>query len=139
MEYLSKSDKETQRIAKDFAKTLKSGEVIGLIGDLGAGKTTFTQGLAKALGIKQNITSPTFVLMKVYPVKHPTIKHFCHIDAYRLKSYADLEAIGATEYVNAHDCVTVVEWAGRVKKILPKTHQIITLNNLDGLRIINIK
>lgn len=135
MEYISNSDKETKKIAKDLAKTLKGGEVVGLVGNLGAGKTTFTQGLAKALGVTNTVTSPTFVLMKVYPVNHQSIKQLCHIDAYRITSYEDLVAIGAIDYLEASDCITVIEWADRVSLLLPKNSQIIELTNtIEGGR-----
>lgn len=137
MEIITKSDKETFEFAKDYASKLKGGEVIGLIGDLGAGKTVFSQGLAKGLGIKKPITSPTFVVMKVYPVKHTTIKQFCHIDAYRLTSGADLEAIGALDYFNDPKCVSVVEWADRVEGVLPKSKKIFNLKISKNRRIIS--
>ena len=115
MKIITKSEKETIGIAKEFADQLKGGEVLGLIGDLGAGKTCFTKGLALGLGIKKNITSPTFVLMKAYPTKHKTIKNFIHIDAYRLHSYDDLLAIGIEDYIGKEDSVVIIEWADRVK------------------------
>jgi tRNA threonylcarbamoyladenosine biosynthesis protein TsaE len=139
MEYTSKSAKETQKIAQQLVATLKGGEVIGLIGDLGAGKTTFTQGLAKALGIKQNITSPTFVLMKVYSVKHPSITQLCHIDAYRLTSKEDLIAIGALDYIDDKKTITVIEWADKVDKILPNKTRKIFFNQENNIRHIRYK
>lgn len=136
MEYTSNSDKDTKRFAKDFAKTLKGGEVLGLIGNLGAGKTTFTQGLAKAFGITYTVTSPTFVLMKVYPVKHHLIKQLCHIDAYRITSHEDLVAIGAIDYIEAKDCITIIEWADKIESLLPTTAHVITFTQLNTKRII---
>ncbi|MFA6250976.1 MAG: tRNA (adenosine(37)-N6)-threonylcarbamoyltransferase complex ATPase subunit type 1 TsaE [Candidatus Shapirobacteria bacterium] len=136
MKYVSGSEKDTFNFAKKFAKTLKGGEAIGLIGDLGAGKTVFAKGLAAGLGIKQKITSPTFVLMRVYPVKKVRIKNFIHIDAYRLKSAADLEAIGAKEYFSDPVSVILIEWADRVKKMLPKKIKYININSINERRII---
>lgn len=151
MGHIANSEKETFNFAKKFAKRLKGGEIIGLIGDLGAGKTVFIKGLAAGLGIKKNITSPTFVLMKVYQTKYPrlpkpgdggqaisSIQYLIHIDAYRLKTPEDLIAIGAEEYFNRPDTVTVIEWADKIKKILPKKTRYIGIINKDGnKRIIN--
>lgn len=142
MRYLSKSEKQTKKIAEQLAKKLKGGEVIALIGDLGAGKTTFIQGLAKGLKIKKNVNSPTFVLMKIYPVKQlafgefpasrgfnrvnplqnlsSNIQYLCHIDAYRIKNPAELADIGVLEYFKDKNIVSVVEWADKIKSILPK-------------------
>jgi len=108
-------------LACNYAKKLKGGEIIGLIGDLGAGKTVFAKGLARGLGAKNVINSPTFVLMKIHSVRHKNIKRFIHIDAYRIKSAEDITAIGAGEYFNRPDTVTVIEWADKIKKILPIT------------------
>jgi tRNA threonylcarbamoyladenosine biosynthesis protein TsaE len=121
MKFVSKSEKETFNFAKKFAGKLAGGEVLCLIGDLGAGKTAFTKGLAVGLKIKNIITSPTFVLMKNYKVSgHKTIKHLAHIDAYRLTGGEQLLGIGAEDYFSHPECVTVIEWADRVKDIWPK-------------------
>lgn len=119
MKITTKSEKQTINLGKNFVLGLKGGEVIGLIGELGAGKTVFIKGLAQGLGIKKIITSPTFVLMKVYKAKG-LIKHFCHVDAYRLKSAKDLIDIGIRDYLNKKNVITVIEWADQVKNILPK-------------------
>ena len=78
------SSKETKSIATDFAKKLKGGEFIALIGELGSGKTTFVQGLAEALGSTTKVKSPTFTLMNVYPTEHQKIKQIVHVDFYRV-------------------------------------------------------
>ena len=118
---ITNSEQETYSLAKKFAKNLKGGEIIGLIGDLGAGKTVFTKGLANGFGIKKTITSPTFVIMKVYEIKlvNCKIKKLIHIDAYRLKSANDLIAIGADEYFKQEDTVVIIEWPKNIKKCLP--------------------
>lgn len=139
MKVISHSEKETQKLAVNFAKTLKGGETIGLIGDLGAGKTAFVKGLAKGLGIKKAITSPTFVVMKIYPVKHPTIKHLVHVDAYRVKTARSLTAIGLEDYIKSNDSVVVIEWADLVNEILPKKKILIKFNHIkEKIRNINI-
>ena len=128
------SIKELARFAQKIARSTKPGDVIGLVGELGAGKTTFVQCLAKALGVTARVNSPTFLVMRVYGAvsdklsaieqKNLRLKAYSlklvHIDAYRLKSGQDLEAMGALEYIGAPDTITVIEWADRVKKILPK-------------------
>ena len=129
MKFISFSEKETFNFAKKFAKKLKGGEILGLIGDLGAGKTIFTKGLAAGLGIKKNITSPTFVLMKIYKIT-PLVRGgrgvttLVHIDAYRLRSAKDLIAIGVKEYLTKPDTITIIEWADKVKKMLPKKNNL---------------
>ncbi len=115
---VTKSEKETLDLGKKLAKGLKGGEVIGLQGELGAGKTVLVRGLAKGLGIKKNITSPTFLLMRVYPVKrHKTIKQLCHIDAYRISGLKDLEAVGVYDYSGKKDVVCVIEWIEKLPEL----------------------
>ena len=115
-----------------FVKQLSGGEVLCLIGDLGAGKTAFTKGLASGLGIKNTITSPTFVLMKNYKVSNDKIKHLAHIDAYRLTDGGQLLGIGVEDYFSQPECVTVIEWADRVKDIWPKKNTKIEFKILKG-------
>ncbi|MBU0722580.1 tRNA (adenosine(37)-N6)-threonylcarbamoyltransferase complex ATPase subunit type 1 TsaE [Patescibacteria group bacterium] len=148
MKFFSASEKQTLDFAKKFSKNLTGGQVLGLTGNLGAGKTVFTKGLALGIGIKKNITSPTFVLMKVYPVKSvrssekksldkPRIKFLVHIDACRIKSTHDLIAIGADEYFKRPDTITVIEWADKIKKILPKKAKFVKISINKTSRIIN--
>lgn len=138
MRFISHSEKETYNFSKSFSKKIKGGEVLGLIGNLGAGKTIFTKGLALGLGIKKNITSPTFVLMKIYPVaKHQQIKFLVHIDAYRIKSARNLIAIGAAEYFSRPDTITVIEWADKIKTSLPKKTRMVKISINKTSRIIN--
>jgi len=128
---ITKNAKETFALGKKIADELKSGAIIGLIGDLGAGKTLFAQGLAAGLKIKDPINSPTFVIMKVYPVKsHKKIKTLCHIDAYRLQASQDLVAIGGNEYFDQDDAVTLIEWADQIKNILPVKTRFIKIKHL---------
>ncbi len=141
MKYITNSEKDTFKLAEKFASKLKGGEVLCLVGDLGAGKTAFTKGLAKGLGVKNIITSPTFVLMKVYDTSKNKcgIKKLAHIDAYRLSGGVALEEIGVTDYFNDKNCITVIEWADRVKDLWPQNALEINLKILDGdKREINI-
>ena len=140
MKIITKSEKETYNFAREFAMQLAGGETICMVGDLGSGKTAFSKGLASGLGVDKIITSPTFVLMKNYEAKNGSIDKFAHIDAYRLSDANDLEAIGATDYINDDNCITAIEWADRVRDIWPKDCIEIDLKHLDGdQREINIK
>src|SRR3989344_2059078 len=142
MIYKTKSPKETQKIAsllaekikiKKTANTTRGALVVAMEGELGAGKTVFTQGFAKALKIKAKIKSPTFVLMKHYPIpdsglrikktisnQQLTISNFYHLDCYRLKNYKDLLPLGVKEILKEPANIILVEWAERVKPILPR-------------------
>lgn len=104
---------QTKRLAKKLSKSLKGGETILLYGDLGAGKTTFTQFFAKALGVKDVVTSPTFNIVKEYDGKKMKLYHF---DMYRIEDFGELQEIGAEDilYKNEHD-VAVVEWPDNAK------------------------
>jgi len=134
------SEKQTFNLGLKFAQNLQGGEIIGLIGELGAGKTVFIKGLSRGLGIKKTITSPTFVLMKVYQIQNKKIKNLCHVDAYRLKSGQDLIDIGIKDYLGKSNAVTVIEWADRVKSILPKNKIIVKIRSgkKQNQRIIEI-
>jgi len=109
-------------VAARIAKTLRGGDVVALHGELGAGKTTFVRALARAFGIRVRVTSPTFILMRCYRVsRNPRgIRRLCHVDAYRIRRASELHSIGIGEYLNSPDTVTLVEWADRVKSIVPR-------------------
>ncbi|HUT22555.1 MAG TPA: tRNA (adenosine(37)-N6)-threonylcarbamoyltransferase complex ATPase subunit type 1 TsaE [Candidatus Bipolaricaulota bacterium] len=116
--YAVKTEAQTKKIAGDFAKTLKGGEVILLSGDLGAGKTFFVQAAAKALGVKEQVTSPTFILMQIYKASRNKIKNVCHIDAYRLGCVKEFEASGLDECLYRDDTVSFIEWGEKVKTLM---------------------
>jgi tRNA threonylcarbamoyladenosine biosynthesis protein TsaE len=111
-EFVSHSEYETKVFGEKLAALLEPGDVITLEGDLGAGKTTFTKGLAKGLGIERNVNSPTFTLIKEYRGNLPLY----HMDVYRLE---DAEDLGFEEYFHSNG-VTVVEWASRIQEQLPE-------------------
>ncbi|MCL5410944.1 MAG: tRNA (adenosine(37)-N6)-threonylcarbamoyltransferase complex ATPase subunit type 1 TsaE [Patescibacteria group bacterium] len=121
MEYISKSEEETYKIASDLAKKIKPGDVFALEGDLGSGKTTFIKGFAKALGITNEITSPTFVLLKRYNIPHSIvgIKDLIHIDCYRMSSLEDAHSIGINELLEDKDSIILLEWPSKIREILP--------------------
>jgi len=130
-QYISKSADDTKDFAQKLAKSLKPGDVIALEGDLGAGKTTFTKGLAEGLGIKKNVNSPTFTIIKEYQGILPLY----HMDVYRLEdTYEDL---GFDEYFEG-DGVTVVEWAHLIKDQIPAQLLTIYLTHDDGKRKITL-
>jgi tRNA threonylcarbamoyladenosine biosynthesis protein TsaE len=116
MDITSQNPTQTQKLATDLTAKFQLGDVICLYGDLGSGKTTFVQGLAKSLGIKKRVLSPTFVFIRVYKIKK---RMFCHIDLYRLENDSDLETLGLSDYFNKNNIV-VIEWAQKAKSILPK-------------------
>ena len=116
---VSKSPKETKKIAGQLAGRLQPGDIICLFGDLGSGKTVFTQGLARGLGVgKAAVISPSFVLIREYPGAEFPLFHF---DLYRLNSKSDIFALGYEEYLYAGG-VSVIEWADRLNGFLPKEY-----------------
>jgi tRNA threonylcarbamoyladenosine biosynthesis protein TsaE len=117
-------------LAKEIARTPSDrARVIALSGNLGAGKTTFTQGFAKALGIARPVQSPTFVVMKIYELEEKYLKHLVHIDAYRIETSQELDHLGFRELLKDKDAVILIEWADRVKKILPKDTMWLTFEH----------
>ena len=113
-ELTTTSPEETEAAGARLGATLKSGDVVALTGELGAGKTVFVQGLARALGVATGATSPTFVLVNEYRGRLPV--H--HVDAYRTTSLAELMDLGIEEMMDG-DGVTVIEWAERLEPLLP--------------------
>lgn len=140
MEIVSKNTEETRIIAKNFLQNLKQTKnkalVVGLHGNLGSGKTTFVQFIAEELGIEGNITSPTFVIEKIYPVKfrqrrmgfnrasetenHNWPKKLIHIDAYRLKNGDELKTLGFEEILKDSENLIMIEWPENVFDALPE-------------------
>ena len=130
-EYTSNNIGDTQKIAKEVAGTLRGGELIALAGNLGAGKTVFLKALARAMGIEDNITSPTFVLMKVYDADFGKVERLVHVDCYRLEHAEDLQDIGLGDYLNHDNNVVVVEWADKIND-LPEGTIYIKIESLGG-------
>ena len=123
---ISNSAQETIKFGEKLGKKLKANDVIALSGNLGAGKTTLMQGLAKGLGVKEYVTSPTFTLINQYKGK---ILVF-HVDLYRLESENQIEDLGIEEYFKANG-VCVIEWAERMAKLLPPNANKIELKYLN--------
>ena len=119
----------TQAFAERLGRLLRSGDVIGLSGDLGAGKTTFTQGLARGLGLPEDdpVNSPTYTLVAEHPGDRVSLFHF---DVYRLSGAADLADLGFEEYLE-RDGVVVIEWADTIADALPIERLDIQMTALD--------
>jgi len=126
--FRSFSSDETKRFGYDIAQSLivdRSARnaralVVALRGDLGAGKTTFTQGFFRGLGIKRNPTSPTFVIMRRYKVRAKHFKNIYHFDAYRLKKAEDLAVLEFENVLSDPRNVVLIEWPERIEKAIPK-------------------
>lgn len=113
---LTKNEEETKKLAKNLARTFKGGEVVALKGELGAGKTIFTQGLAEGLGARIRVKSPTFTLIREY--QGDKLKLY-HIDCWRLKDSKALLKLGFLAFLN-NQSVLAIEWADKLKSLLPK-------------------
>jgi len=118
---------------EDFSRA----KIIAFSGTLGVGKTTLTQEIAKQLGIKENVISPTFVIMKIYYVDknseyYSKFKRFIHIDAYRLTSGSELLKIGWEEIISDKDNLVIIEWPENVKECLDKDTYWVKLGHVDG-------
>jgi len=113
-----------KNVAKDIFTQLRGGEVLALTGPLGSGKTTFTQFLAKYLGITTTVTSPTFVIMNRYEGKLNNKQiFFFHLDLYRVHNFEEVKALGITEAWGRPDTITVIEWADKIDQSLPQSTQ----------------
>lgn len=157
MEIITKSPQETQEVGRKLAASLIEGErktlTVGLTGELGAGKTTFVQGFAEGLGIKQRIISPTFILLRKYNIelqdslprrqagKTPKLQNFYHVDFYRVEDNVLEEArnLGLIDIWEREGNVVVIEWAEKIKEIFPKSAYKVTFENLgEGRRKITV-
>jgi tRNA threonylcarbamoyladenosine biosynthesis protein TsaE len=160
MKKISKNIKDTQEIAKKFLNELKPNKtgatVVGLYGDLGAGKTTFAQSIGKILEIKRKVNSPTFMIMKKYMLKKqafyenfladktkpvsvgknlhkmPAFKFLFHLDAYRLKNERELLHLGWDEIISNNEHLVFIEWPENIIKAMPKKHHQIHISHEKG-------
>lgn len=114
MEFILQDRAETVRLGEILGRALRAGDVVALVGDLGAGKTTLTQGIARGHGVREPVTSPTFALIHEYPGDPPIF----HVDPYRLERAEETYDLGLDEYFG-RDGIAVVEWADRIAPLLP--------------------
>ena len=122
---LTNKYEDTYEYAYDLAKYLKKSDIVFLIGDLGAGKTLFAQGICKGLGVKEEITSPTFNLLNIYQNIEQDLTVY-HFDLYRLDRKEELDNIGFNEYVYS-DGISIIEWADKFLEYLPDEHLLIEI------------
>ena len=131
---VSESPEATWSVGEFVGKRLKAGMVLCLTGDSGAGKTLFTKGVAAGLGVKEDVTSPSFTLMNLYDGRLPV----AHLDLYRLDDEGDLDEIGFYEYADEPVGVAIIEWADKFPEALPPHHLSVVLSpgkNLEERRL----
>ena len=149
--YLTESRNQTFKLGKNFAARISPGDILLLYGELGAGKTTFVQGLAKGLHIKDRVLSPTFVLIRQYEIPNYSSSdppaggesrnsrqartiNLNHIDLYRIEKPDDLTNLGLSEIAEDQTSITVIEWADRIKDLELKQIYKIFFKHLEGDR-----
>jgi len=143
MKHTTNTTEEMITLGEKIAKKLNPGDIILLQGELGAGKTTMAKGIAKGLGISDEIVSPTFTIMNVYNLensKQTTVNRLVHIDTYRLESEDNLIEIGVEDYLGEQDTVTIIEWPEKIKELLAnkKTIEISIVKQQGDSREITI-
>ena len=132
---ISHSANETEDIGYRFGKELRRGDTVTLTGSLGAGKTVLAKGIARALGIKEAIVSPTFTLVQEYEGR----EKLYHLDLYRLSGEDEFESMGGEEFLYP-DGITLIEWSEKIEDMLPDSTIFVTVDILpDGSRDIDIK
>ena len=122
--FISKSREETLAFAESYAKTLRGGDVVLLDGEMGAGKTVFTKGLAKGLGIEEEVTSPTYAYMNDYDGR------LFHYDCYRIESVEQAERLGLADYFDMGG-ICIIEWAQNIAPLLPKKVKRVKIKKLS--------
>lgn len=133
----TKNFQETQKLGQNFALEILASSprekavILASRGDLGAGKTTFLQGFAKGLGIKEHILSPTFVVMKRFKIYDLGCKNFYHIDCYRLNKPEEILELGFKEIIENPENIVAIEWPEKIKDILPKNIISIKFEHLE--------
>ena len=120
----SKSREDTMAFAVEYAKSLRGGDVVLLDGDMGAGKTVFTKGVARGLGIEEEVTSPTYAYMNDYDGR------LFHYDCYRIESVEQAERLGLADYFDMGG-ICIVEWAQNIAPLLPRSVKTVTIRKLN--------
>lgn len=134
--YITQNYSETENIAFELAQKLPYGSVIAMFGDLGAGKTAFTRGFARGMGIGCDVSSPTFALVNEYRGNGKTLYHF---DMYRISGWDDLYSTGFFDYLD-EGASLIIEWSENIEAVLPENHIRVTINKTNNIneRIIEI-
>ena len=133
----SRSSKDTEKVAHDFVASLEKSKdqeqatVVGLYGELGSGKTTFMKSVARAFGVEEIVTSPTFVIQKSYPLKNKRFSNLYHIDAYRLTSGDDLLALGWERVLGDPQNIIFIEWPEYIASALPPSINTVMFETID--------
>ena len=126
--YKTRNVSETEKIGFMLGQTVKDSSVVAMFGDLGAGKTAFTRGFAKGMGIDSDVSSPTFALVNEYRGKGKTLYHF---DMYRISGWDDLYSTGYFDYLDAGGCL-IIEWSENIEAILPEDCIRVTITKTDN-------
>ena len=146
MQIVSKTPEQTEDIAVKILRRLtalppkNSATVLTLKGDLGSGKTTFSKFLGRRLGVKEQVTSPTFLLIKRYPTFNPSFKNFFHIDAYRIEKESEISNLGFTEMLSNPENIVAIEWPEKIPSLIPSDAYEISFEHgiNEDERIINV-
>ena len=139
MNVICNSIKETKNFASSLSRKMQEGQVIALNGDLGSGKTTFTQGIAEGLGIKQHVGSPTFKLVSEYAGE---VLNLYHVDCYRLNNADEFLNLGGENLLLPDNGITLIEWANIIQESLPEDVVEIVFSRIKGepnKRLLRIK
>lgn len=136
LSFYSRSSEETINFAKKIAIFLKKGDVLGFFGNLGSGKTTFIKGLAKGMGLKNKVSSPSFVILRIYSFKKNVPLY--HFDLYRIRFLKEIEDIGYEDFITDAS-ISVIEWADKAGKLLPEHHLKIRIQiKAENARLIDL-
>jgi len=123
------SEAETEDFARQLAAEIRPGTVLALHGDLGAGKTVFTRGFARGLGVTEAVSSPTYTILQEYRL--PADHRLYHLDLYRINNYVAALGFGVEEYLEDPEAYIIAEWPERIKELLPETTLHIRLEHVD--------
>lgn len=133
LELRAETPEDTRAVGAAIAGCLRPGDAVALTGELGAGKTTFVQGAARALGVTEPVVSPTFTLVREYPGRVPVV----HVDVYRLDRLQDVLDLGVEEV--AEEGVLFVEWGDVIEGLLPRDHLVVELSSGDDVRRVVVR
>lgn len=132
LEYISNSEEQTEQIASELAAELSPGAVVALHGNLGCGKTVFARGFARALGVTDYVTSPTFTIVQEYPITET--KRLYHLDLYRIGNEDDAIAFGIDEYLLDPEAFCLLEWPTRIQELWPDDVVEVFFEHIDEER-----